>query len=111
LGVGWLRGQCGQMVLTIVTLPPAERAVTQALPHGQMTVERGESTRRMTGAVVGRPRYSRSAVPPVGVEPTLGTLLGGRPLPLGYGGVAMIPRTHVTIPDNAIRKPVGFYDR
>src|SRR5215813_8765472 len=25
-------------------------------------------------------------VPPVGVEPTLGTLLGGRPLPLGYGG-------------------------
>ena len=31
-------------------------------------------------------------VPPVGVEPTLGTLLGGRPLPLGYGGIAMIPR-------------------
>jgi hypothetical protein len=28
----------------------------------------------------------RELVPPVGVEPTLGTLLGGRPLPLGYGG-------------------------
>ena len=33
-----------------------------------------------------------SGVPPVGVEPTLGTLLGGRPLPLGYGGSEMIPR-------------------
>src|SRR6516225_7561370 len=32
-------------------------------------------------------------VPPVGVEPTLGTLLGGRPLPLGYGGWVMIPRS------------------
>ena len=31
-------------------------------------------------------------VPPVGVEPTLGTLLGGRPLPLGYGGGPIIPR-------------------
>ena len=30
-------------------------------------------------------------VPPVGVEPTLGTLLGGRPLPLGYGGDHIIP--------------------
>jgi len=27
-------------------------------------------------------------VPPVGLEPTLRTLLGGRPLPLGYGGVS-----------------------
>ncbi len=35
-----------------------------------------------------------AAVPPVGVEPTLGTLLGGRPLPLGYGGTEMIPRSH-----------------
>jgi hypothetical protein len=32
-------------------------------------------------------------VPPVGLEPTLGTLLGGRPLPLGYGGFMRIPRT------------------
>ena len=32
-------------------------------------------------------------VPPVGVEPTLGTLLGGRPLPLGYGGLVIIPRS------------------
>jgi hypothetical protein len=31
-------------------------------------------------------------VPPVGLEPTLGTLLGGRPLPLGYGGWVIIPR-------------------
>ena len=31
-----------------------------------------------------------NVVPPVGVEPTLGTLLGGRPLPLGYGGVFII---------------------
>ena len=38
-------------------------------------------------------------VPPVGVEPTLGTLLGGRPLPLGYGGIAMIPRAHLLTPD------------
>jgi hypothetical protein len=30
-------------------------------------------------------------VPPVGVEPTLGTLLGGLPLPLGYGGFMRIP--------------------
>src|SRR5215471_2562661 len=36
-------------------------------------------------------------VPPVGVEPTLGTLLGGRPLPLGYGGWVMIPRWVRTI--------------
>src|SRR5260370_22932263 len=36
-------------------------------------------------------------VPPVGVEPTLGTLLGGRPLPLGYGGWVMIPRSVRTI--------------
>ena len=36
-------------------------------------------------------------VPPVGVEPTLGTLLGGRPLPLGYGGWVMIPRLVRTI--------------
>ena len=35
-------------------------------------------------------------VPPVGVEPTLGTLLGGRPLPLGYGGGFIIP------PDNCL---------
>src|SRR5690242_8354481 len=34
-----------------------------------------------------------TGVPPVGVEPTLGTLLGGRPLPLGYGGWVMIPRS------------------
>jgi hypothetical protein len=100
-----------QMVPIIVTLPPAERVVTRALPLGQMTAWRGESVRRMTGAAVGPPSYSRSAVPPVGVEPTLGTLLGGRPLPLGYGGVAMIPRTHVTIPDNAISNRLVFYDR
>jgi hypothetical protein len=29
-------------------------------------------------------------VPPVGLEPTLRTLLGGRPLPLGYGGALII---------------------
>ena len=40
----------------------------------------------------------RCYVPPVGVEPTLGTLLGGRPLPLGYGGFMRIPRT---VPINA----------
>src|SRR5207342_2891679 len=37
-------------------------------------------------------RRLKTRVPPVGVEPTLGTLLGGRPLPLGYGGWVMIPR-------------------
>jgi hypothetical protein len=31
-------------------------------------------------------------VPPVGFEPTLRTLLGGRPLPLGYGGALIITR-------------------
>src|SRR5690348_5751401 len=44
----------------------------------------------------GRLRSTRG-VPPVGVEPTLGTLLGGRPLPLGYGGWVMIPRSVRTI--------------
>jgi hypothetical protein len=29
-------------------------------------------------------------VPPVGFEPTLRTLLGGRPLPLGYGGAPIV---------------------
>jgi len=43
-----------------------------------------------------------SEVPPVGVEPTLGTLLGGRPLPLGYGGIAMIPRVDLVTLDLAI---------
>lgn len=35
------------------------------------------------------------SVPPVGVEPTLGTLLGGRPLPLGYGGGTIILRAQL----------------
>src|SRR5215467_4028296 len=43
--------------------------------------------RNSSGGVVAGTR----GVPPVGVEPTLGTLLGGRPLPLGYGGAVMIP--------------------
>jgi hypothetical protein len=43
-------------------------------------------------------------VPPVGVEPTLGTLLGGRPLPLGYGGWVMIPRLVRTILAQANRE-------
>ena len=30
-------------------------------------------------------------VPPVGLEPTLPTLLGGSPLPLGYGGAKIVP--------------------
>jgi hypothetical protein len=34
----------------------------------------------------------RFKVPPVGFEPTLRTLLGGRPLPLGYGGAPIITR-------------------
>jgi len=34
-------------------------------------------------------------VPPVGVEPTLGTLLGGRPLPLGYGGETILSRAQL----------------
>jgi hypothetical protein len=38
-------------------------------------------------------RRSLGLVPPVGLEPTLGTLLGGRPLPLGYGGLTRIPRS------------------
>ena len=38
-----------------------------------------------------RLHWQLRAVPPVGVEPTLGTLLGGRPLPLGYGGGFIIP--------------------
>src|SRR5690348_15705875 len=46
-------------------------------------------------------------VPPVGVEPTLGTLLGGRPLPLGYGGWVMIPRLvrAILAQPNGGRKP------
>ncbi len=34
----------------------------------------------------------RIGVPPVGFEPTLRTLLGGRPLPLGYGGALIVTR-------------------
>jgi hypothetical protein len=37
----------------------------------------------------------RQCVPPVGVEPTLRTLLGGRPLPLGYGGGTIILRAQL----------------
>ena len=108
----WASAGCvvnvARMVPIIVTLLPAELVVTQPLPLGQMTAWRGESARRMTGTAIGPPNYSRSAVPPVGVEPTLGTLLGGRPLPLGYGGVAMIPRALVTILDNANRNRLVF---
>src|ERR1019366_2988980 len=43
------------------------------------------------GHLVLSPQVRCYAVPPVGVEPTLGTLLGGRPLPLGYGGWVIIP--------------------
>jgi hypothetical protein len=111
-GMHWASAGClvnvARMVPIVVTLPRAERVVTQPLPLGQMMAWRGESAWQMTGAAVGPPSYSRSAVPPVGVEPTLGTLLGGRPLPLGYGGGAMIPRTHVTILDNAIRNRLVF---
>src|SRR5262252_5346810 len=45
-----------------------------------------------TGAAETEALAGTTGVPPVGVEPTLGTLLGGRPLPLGYGGWVMIPR-------------------
>ena len=38
-----------------------------------------------------RLHWQLRVVPPVGVEPTLGALLGGRPLPLGYGGGFIIP--------------------
>jgi hypothetical protein len=46
-------------------------------------------------------------VPPVGVEPTLGTLLGGRPLPLGYGGGPMIPP--VQLPDLGVTETVTLF--
>ena len=36
-------------------------------------------------------------VPPVGFEPTLRTLLGGRPLPLGYGGALIVTRFWLSI--------------
>jgi hypothetical protein len=42
---------------------------------------------------------------PVGVEPTLGTLLGGRPLPLGYGGGFIIPP--VQLPNRRVAKTSG----
>jgi hypothetical protein len=48
-------------------------------------------------------RIACSAVPPVGVEPTLGTLLGGRPLPLGYGGLVIIPRALTRILHSRIK--------
>ena len=72
----------------------------------------GPRSPRPAGARLGRwrPDMPRSlqvqgldtGVPPVGVEPTLGTLLGGRPLPLGYGGWAMIPRSAPIIRDRAM---------
>ena len=45
-------------------------------------------------------------VPPVGVEPTLGTLLGGRPLPLGYGGGFIIPP--VQLPNRGVAKTISI---
>ena len=33
-------------------------------------------------------------MPPVGLEPTLVTLLGGLPLPLGYEGTTIVPVPH-----------------
>jgi hypothetical protein len=56
-------------------------------------------------------RGYRMGVPPVGVEPTLGTLLGGRPLPLGYGGAVMIPppvRTILARANRGEKNPPGY---
>jgi hypothetical protein len=39
-----------------------------------------------------RSKTALTKVPPVGFEPTPRTLLGGRPLPLGYGGALIITR-------------------
>jgi hypothetical protein len=58
----------------------------------------GETDQEILGGPVRQCPRVRCYVPPVGVEPTLGTLLGGRPLPLGYGGFMRIPRT---VPINA----------
>ncbi len=43
----------------------------------------------------------RTEVPPVGLEPTLVTLLGGLPLPLGYEGVPIIPAGPIAHFDSA----------
>src|SRR5579859_8038307 len=64
-------------------------------PHGSLS---SGLACQLPGGVEGFGGRRRSGgVPPVGVEPTLGTLLGGRPLPLGYGGWVMIPRSVRTI--------------
>jgi hypothetical protein len=52
-------------------------------------------------------RVACTRVPPVGVEPTLGTLLGGRPLPLGYGGGTIILRTQ--LPNRGVTKTSSVY--
>ena len=44
-------------------------------------------------------------VPPVGLEPTLRTLLGGRPLPLGYGGVLIITQLRYLSSNQIFRTP------
>ena len=69
-------------------VPPAERR--RALHDATACAPTG------SGAAEGFSQLPMG-VPPVGVEPTLGTLLGGRPLPLGYGGWVMIPRLVRTI--------------
>ncbi len=44
-------------------------------------------------------------VPPVGFEPTLRTLLGGRPLPLGYGGALIV--TLISLSIRPVRTSIG----
>ena len=64
-----------------------------------------------------RSKIALTKVPPVGFEPTLRTLLGGRPLPLGYGGVLnnsaisylFLKRRVLTRPRNMAHFPLNRY--
>jgi hypothetical protein len=82
-------GESGVPEMANVRLPASKNGIRR-LRHDGLRALSVANHAPMTEAP-----HSRSAVPPVGLEPTLGTLLGGRPLPLGYGGKAMIPRTHL----------------
>ena len=71
----------------------------QSHVHNHMHVFFALGYRKAAYSKPGRRRHKRMselAVPPVGLEPTLGTLLGGRPLPLGYGGAFIIPPAYLT---------------
>src|ERR1700727_1533806 len=79
-----------QTIDTFSSARPLRKACPAQCPATRARKTSQETPRTSSGALMSR---LTCYVPPVGFEPTLGTLLGGRPLPLGYGGFLRIPRT------------------